>query len=62
MQRLDYMNRYKGSGKSVVAAARKMAEIAWALLTEKQNFAPCRMMRKYKLMTVADVVLSAINQ
>lgn len=26
------------SGKSIFAAARKMTEIVWALLTEKQDF------------------------
>lgn len=61
MQRLDYMKKNKGSGKSIVAAARKMAEITWALLTEKQDFDAKKMMGKYKPMNLAEEVLSASN-
>ena len=61
MQRLDYMKRNKGSGKSIVAAARKMAEITWALLTERQDFDAKKMMGKYKPMNLVDQALAAIN-
>ena len=61
MQRLDYMKKNKGSGKSIVAAARKMAEITWALLTEKQDFDAKKMMGKYKPMNLADQALAASN-
>lgn len=61
MQRLDYMKKNKGNGKSIVAAARKMAEIVWALLTEKQDFDSKKMMRKYKPMNLADQALAANN-
>ena len=61
MQRLDYMKKNKGSGKSIVAAARKMAEITWALLTEKQDFDSNRMLGKYKPMNLVDQALAAIH-
>lgn len=61
MQRLDYMKRNKGSGKSIVAAARKMAEITWALLTAKQDFDSNKMTGKYKPMTLVEKTLAAIN-
>ncbi len=38
MQRYEYMKTNKGSGKSIVAAARKMAEIVWAMLSDKKRF------------------------
>lgn len=55
------MKKNKGSGKSIVAAARKMAEITWALLTEKQDFDSKKMMGKYKPMNLADQALAANN-
>ena len=61
MQRLDYMKKNKGSGKSIVAAARKMAEIVWALLTEKQDFDSTKMMGRYKPMSLAEQALVAMN-
>lgn len=42
MQRLNYMKKNKGSGKSIVAAVRTMAEIVWALLTENKTLTPER--------------------
>ena len=61
MQRMDYMKKNKGSGKSIVAAARKMAEIVWALLTGKQDFDSTRMMGSYKPMSLAEQALVAMN-
>lgn len=61
MQRYEYMKKNKGSGKSIVAAARKMAEIVWALLTEKQDFNSEKMKGKYKPMNLAEEALSAMN-
>ena len=55
MQRYEYMKTNKGSGKSIVAAARKMAEITWALLTEKQDFDAKKMMGMYKPMNLAGI-------
>ena len=62
MQRFDYMKKNKGSGKSIIAAARKMAEITWALLTGKQDFDAKKMMGKYKPMNLAGQALAAINK
>ena len=61
MQRYEYMKKNKGSGKSIVAAARKMAEIVWAMLSDKQDFDSAKMIGKYKPMTLADEALSAMN-
>lgn len=44
MQRYEYMKKNKGSGKSIVAAARKLAEIVWTMFSEKQDF-DCRKMK-----------------
>ena len=43
MQRYEYMKKTKGSGKSIVAAARKMAEIVWAMLSDGQDFDVAKM-------------------
>ena len=56
-----FMKKNKGSGKSIVAAARKMAEIVWAMLSDKQDFNADRMKGVYKPMILADEALSAIN-
>ena len=61
MQRYEYMKTHKGSGKSIVAAARKMAEIVWAMLSDKQDFDSDRMKGVYRPITLADKVLSAMN-
>jgi len=47
MQRYEYMKRGKGSGKSIVAAARKMAELVWTLLTDRVDFDSRRMEGNY---------------
>lgn len=61
MQRYEYMKKNKGSGKSIVAAARKMAEIVWAMLNDKQDFDSAKMIGKYKPMILADEALAAMN-
>ena len=61
MQRYEYMKKSKCSGKSIVAAARKMAEIVWAMLSDKQDFNADRMKGVYRPITLADKVLSAMN-
>ena len=38
MQRYEAMKKSKGSGKSIIAAARKMAVIIWHMLTEDVEF------------------------
>ena len=47
MQRYEYMKMGKGSGKSIVAAARKMAELVWTLLTDRVDFDSRRMEGNY---------------
>lgn len=59
MRRYEYIKKNKGSGKSIVAAARKMAEIVWALLTEKQDFNFEKMKGKYKPVNLAEKALAA---
>lgn len=61
MQRYEYMKTNKGSGKSIVAAARKMAEIVWAMLSDKKDFDAQKMIGKYKPMTLAEEVFDAMN-
>lgn len=61
MQRLNYMKKNKGSGKSIVAAARKMAEIVWTMLSDKQDFDSNKMMGRYKPTHLVDQVLFAMN-
>ena len=42
-----YMKKTKGSEKSIVADPRKMAEIVWAMLSDRQDFDVARMTGKY---------------
>lgn len=53
MQRYEYMKKTKGSGKSIVAAARKMAEIVWTMLSDGQDFDAVKMQGKYSPATLA---------
>lgn len=62
MRRMDYMKKHKGSGKSIVTAAMKMAEITRTLLTEGQDFAPGRMTGKHNPMSPTGEALSTMNQ
>ena len=48
-------------GGATGAAARKMAEIVWALLSEKQDFDSKKRMGKYKPMNLADQAFAANN-
>ena len=48
MQRYDYMKTHKGSGKSIIGAARKLAEIVWAMLSNNNDFDREKMYGKYK--------------
>ena len=53
MQRYEHMKKNKGSGKSIVATARKMAEIVWYLLTDKVDFDCRKMEGKYTPLSVS---------
>lgn len=44
-----------------MSAARKMAEIVWAMLNDKQDFDSAKMIGKYKPMILADEALAAMN-
>ena len=55
------MKTNKGSGKSIVAAARKMAEIVWAMLSDKKDFDAQKMIGKYKPMSLAEKTFIAMN-
>ena len=57
MQRYEYMKKNKGSGKSIIATARKMAEIVWAMLSDKQDFNMAKMMGTYKPMNLSEEAL-----
>ena len=48
------MKKNKGSGKSIIATARKMAEIVWAMLSDKQDFDSSKMLKKYKPMNLVE--------
>ena len=61
MQRYEYIKKNKGSGKSIIATARKMAEITWGILTTHSDFDQSKMGGEYKRMTLADVALAAMN-
>ena len=58
MQRYEYMKKNKGSGKSIVAAARKMAEIVWTMLSEKKDFDSRKMTGTYKRPNLVEQALS----
>ncbi|WP_255811315.1 transposase [Treponema denticola] len=53
MQRYEYMKTHKGSGKSIIAAARKLAEIVWAMLSNKEDFDCEKMKGTYNRMNLA---------
>ena len=38
MRRYEAMKRVKGSGKSIIATARKMSKIVWYMLTREEAF------------------------
>ena len=38
MERYEAMKMVKGSGKSIIATARKMSKIVWFMLTREEEF------------------------
>lgn len=48
----------KGSDKSIVAVARKLEEIVWTMLSEKQDFDCNKMMGTYKIQNFVSQVLA----
>jgi transposase len=62
MKRYELLKKNKGSGKSIVATARKVAEIIWKMLTDGKAF-DCALMTDRKLLKKAssmctDIVIS----
>ncbi len=57
MSKYRKMKKYKGSGKSIIAAARKMSTIVYAILTTREPFDPIKMAfsKKYSEMQSAAV-------
>jgi hypothetical protein len=55
MQRYDMMKQSKGSGKAIIATARKMAVIIWHMLTEEAEFELAKMVDR-KLAKKAEVM------
>ena len=51
----------KGSGKSIIATARKMAEIVWVMLNDKQDFDSNKMLGKYKPMNLFEAKLESVK-
>ncbi|NQT60164.1 MAG: IS110 family transposase, partial [Bacteroidetes bacterium] len=43
MSKYRKMKEYKGSGRSIIAAARKMSTIVYAILTSREPFDPIKM-------------------
>jgi transposase len=55
MNRYYAMKKYKGSGKAIIAAARKVSKFVWAMLKNKRPFDPLKMlnMKEYRNMQTA---------
>lgn len=43
MRRYDHLKQVKGSGKSIIATARKLSEIIWHMLQKMESFDSTRM-------------------
>jgi transposase len=57
IQKYDVMKKYKGSGKSIIALARKMSTVVYTILKTREPFDPMKMVpqRKYLEMQAAAV-------
>ena len=53
------MKKYKGSGQSIIATARKMSTIIYQMLKDRENFDPSRMTYKKKYMEMQAAALEA---
>lgn len=58
MERYTEMKKNKGSGKSIIATARKLSKIIWCMLTEEEEFNPDLMIDK-KLVKKAENMRTA---
>jgi hypothetical protein len=59
MMRYEYMKKHKGSGKSIIATARKVAEIVWNMLMNDKEF-DCALMTDRKLIKTAESMRAAM--
>jgi hypothetical protein len=48
MSKYGAMKEHKGTGKSIIATARKMSTVVYAILKTRQTFDPSRMLPKPK--------------
>lgn len=61
MEQYTEMKRNKGSGKSIVATARKLSKIIWCMLSDNEEFNPALMIDK-KLVRKADSMRNAASK
>ena len=61
MEQYTELKRNKGSGKSIVATARKMSKIIWCMLSENEEFNPALMIDK-KIVRKADSMRNAASK
>lgn len=54
------MKKYKGSGKSIIATARKMSTIIYMMLKYKQPFDPLRMVQAQKYLNMQAAAFDAV--
>jgi hypothetical protein len=53
------MKTHKGSGKSIIATARKMSTIVWTMLKNRQPFDPLKMIENKEYHEVQAAVIDA---
>jgi len=61
MERYTELKRTKGSGKSIIATARKLSKIIWRMLSSDEEFNPVLMIDK-KLARKADSMRTATSK
>jgi len=61
MERYEAMKSAKGSGKSIIATARKVATIIWVMLREKTEFDMIRMIDKKIIRKAALMRANSLN-
>ena len=59
MRRYGEMKRQKGSGKSIIAMARKLSKIIWYMLKNDMPFNPIRMTDPHIVQTAAEMIAAA---
>ena len=59
VKRYGVMKTQKGSGKSIIAMARKLSKIIWYMLKNDTPFDPFRMTDPYIIKTAAEMIAAA---